>query len=185
MNLDAICRWLNRSDVSAAPCPWIGAISIFVDERYENFDFDVLGPAARRRISRVFEAQGWRRRGSRVFEGPEGRVELPRAARSLSSDPAHELESILKRDGGAAVATPTQVVFLTLRRSGAVLPNERADDLAALVHEQPANLDKVRDWLRRSDSERAFWQLRPRLAERQKEGCELRRRHGFSSRLPR
>ena len=51
MNILEISRWLNQSRLSAAPCPWLRAVSIFVDERYENYD-DYLGryEAAARRL---------------------------------------------------------------------------------------------------------------------------------------
>lgn len=185
MNLVEIAGWLNQSRVSAAPCDWLAAISIFVDEHYENYDYDLIGPRARRRISQVLVDRGFRQLNGRVFEGPEGRIEFPRTTRTLASDPARELELVVDQAIGAAFATPTQVLLTTWRREGPRLPATRQSDLVELVREQPANLDKVRDWLRRTESETDFRRCRPRLDAAQKEGFELRRRGVFQSRLPR
>jgi hypothetical protein len=59
MNVLEIARWLNRGGLSAAPCPWLNAISIFVDEEYERFDYDLIGPRDRLRIGRVLEEHGF------------------------------------------------------------------------------------------------------------------------------
>jgi hypothetical protein len=45
--LDEIARPLDQARISAAPCPWLGAISVFVDERYENYDYDLIPPSTR------------------------------------------------------------------------------------------------------------------------------------------
>ena len=185
MDLEEIASWLNRERVSAAPCPWLSAISIFVDEHYENYDYDLIGPRERRRISRVLVEHGFHRVGGRVFEARQGRIEFPHPSRSLASDPAAELETVVDRAAGAVFATPTQVVLATWRREGPDLSEQRQVDLAGLVHEQPANLDKIRDWLRRSDCRDGFQRSLPRLRASQEEGFELRRRGTFRSRLPR
>lgn len=185
MDLLEISRWLNRSGVAAAPCGWLPAVSIFVDELYENFDYDLIGPKARLRIAAVLKDRGFRQRSGRVFEGPGGRIEFPRPARLLSSDPVSELDDALQRGAGAVFATPTQVVLATWRREGPELPDGRAEELLALVREQPANLDKVSDWLRGTESAAGYSRLKPRLASVQEEGFQLRRKGRFRSFLPR
>ena len=185
MDIDEVSRWLNRDGLSAAPCAWLRAVSIFVDEDYENYDYDVIGPRARSRISRVLEQHGFRQLTGREFMGPLGRIEFPRPNRTLSSDPVAELELVLQRGAGAVFATPTQILLATWRRDGPELSAGRGSDLVALVREQPANLDKVRDWLRRTESEPDFKRLRPQLASAQEEGFEQRRKGIFHSRLPR
>ncbi|MEM9302169.1 MAG: hypothetical protein AAGE01_08670 [Pseudomonadota bacterium] len=184
MDLVEACRPLNRSRLSAAPCAWIPAISIFVDERYDRSDVDVLGPQQRQHIARVLGRHGWRQLTGGVFAGPHGRLVLPRLTPNLSEDPGHAFAAL--RGGGrqAALATPTQVIFLTLTAAVGGLDAERENDLLDLVHEQPANLDKVAEWLRRSSGEGEFDRIRVRLAARQEEGRLLREQHAFRSRLP-
>lgn len=184
MDLVEVCRWLNRSKLSAAPCAWIPAISVFVDERYDRSDVDVIGPEARRHLARVLGQHGCRQLSGSVFEGPGGRFALPRLTPNLSEDPRHAFATILRGDQQAAFATPTQVIFLTLVATGGELTPNRENDLLELVHEQPANLDKIRAWLRRSESEAVFERIRVRLAVRQEEGRLLREQHAFRSRLP-
>jgi hypothetical protein len=185
MNIVKVASWLNQGRVSAAPCEWLSAISIFVDEHYENNDYDLIGPAARHRISELLRQHGFRQLNGRVFEGSPGRIEFPRPTRSLASDPAEELEVVVDRRAGAVFATPTQILLASWRREGPQLSSERQSDLVSLVREQPANLDKVRDWLRRSECEAGFRRLEARLAAAQKEGFELRRQGKFRSQLPR
>jgi len=185
VNAVEIASWLNPEGVSAAPCGWLSAISIFVDERYENYDYDLIGPRARRRISQVLQDHGLRQLNGRVFESAKGRVEFPRPSRTLATDPAEEFERVLDRGSAIAFATPTQVLLTTWRREGPRLPEARQSDLVELVREQPANLDKVRDWLRRTESATDFQRCRPELEAAQEDGIELRRRGMFQSRLPR
>jgi hypothetical protein len=173
---DEIADVLRDADVAAHPCPWIGAVSIFVDEYYENFDYDIVGPKARLAIARALEARGYRQRSGRIFEGDAGRVEFPKPSRTLSSDPAGELELVLQRPRTIALATPTQVVLTTWRRDGPNISDDRLDDLQRLIVNQPANLDKVWDWLRRTDTAESFKLAHPTLAAAQAEGVEQRRR---------
>ena len=182
--IEEIARWLNREKLSAAPCAWLSAISIFVDEDYENFDYDIIGPRARKTVARVLGKHGFRQASGRVFESRDARIEFPHPTRSLASDPAAELEAILERGTAAAFATPTQVLLATWRREGPRLSDARQEDLIALVREQPANLDKVRDWLRRTECAADFARCRTRLVAAQEEGSEQRRRGEFRSRLP-
>lgn len=185
MNIVEIAGWLNQSGVSAAPCPWLPAISIFVDEHYENYDYDMIGPKERRQISRALLDREFRQVGGRVFEGPLGRIEFPRPTRTLATDPVEELERVLDRGAGSVFATPTQVLLTTWRQEGPRLTSARQAALIELVREQPANLDKVRDWLRRTECATDFARCRPQLAAAQQEGFELRRTGRFRSRLPR
>jgi hypothetical protein len=184
MNLVGVASWLNRQRLSAAPCPWLSAISIFVDEHYENYDYDIIGPRARREISRVLLDHGFRQIRGRVFEGRSGRLEFPHPTRSLASDPAAELEAVLDRGTGAVFATPTQVLLTTWRREGPQLSPARQTDLVDLIREQPANLDKIRDWLRRTDCRSDFERCLPRLEAAQEQGFQERRQGTFGSRLP-
>ena len=54
-----------------------------------------------------------------------------------------------------------------------------------LVREQPANLDKIRDWLRRTSSLADFQRFRPQLEAAQDQGLQERRRGTFQTQLPR
>ena len=185
MDLVEIAGWMNREGVSAASCPWLHAISIFVDEHYENYDYDLIGPRDRKRIASILAANGFEQMSSRVFSSSDGRIEFPKPTRSLASDPGEEIERVIDRGESVALATPTQVLLTTWRREGPNLSEERRAQLLALAREQPANLDKVRDWLRRTDCKEAYGSLYPRLEAAQREGFDLRRRGAFRSQLPR
>jgi len=185
MDTIQLSRWLNRDGMSAAPCPWLPAISIFDDETYEGHDLDGIRPRDRLRIGRVLEANGLTRRGARVFEGVGVRVVVSRPSRSLASDPSDELRRVLGRSHTIAVGTPTQVLLVTLQREGVSLSTERRDDLLALVHEQPVNLEKVDRFARGAPWEATYRGSRLALKEAQEAGTELRRQRRFRSRLPR
>ncbi|MGB5161182.1 MAG: CRISPR-associated endonuclease Cas2 [Thermoanaerobaculia bacterium] len=185
MNILEISRWLNQSRLSAAPCPWLSAVSIFVDERYENYDYDIIGPRARLRIAKVLLDHDFRQLSGRVFEGPLGRIEFPQPSRSLATDPSEELERVVDRSVGGVFATPTQIVLTTWRREGPEIAPSRQQDLLKLVREQPANLGKIRDWLRRTPSRADFQRIRSRLEAAQEDGLQQRRRGNFRTQLPR
>jgi hypothetical protein len=185
MSVQVIASWLNQGGMSAVPCTWLKAVSIFVDEEYENYDYDMIGPRDRFRIARVLKEHGYRQLTGRVFEGPRGKIEFPRPPRTLASDPASELEQVLDRGSGAAIATPTQILLATWRREGPSLSEARRLELLALVREQPANLDKIREWLRRTDHGPDFDLVLPQLETAQREGFEQRRKGAYRSQLPR
>ncbi|MGD9252666.1 MAG: hypothetical protein PVG92_01890 [Holophagae bacterium] len=185
MDLVEISRWLNRDGISAAPCEWLSAVSIFGHEHYENFDYDLIGPRDRLAIAGVLDGHGFKQRSGRSFEGPGGRIEFPRPPRLLSADPTAEFESTRADGADAVFATPTQVILATWRHEAPEPSRDRRDQLLALVREQPANLDKVGDWLRRSDGELPFGRFKPQLSAVQEEGYQLRRTGRFRSALPR
>jgi hypothetical protein len=179
-----IARLLNHRGMSAVPCPWLSAISIFVDEEYENYDYDMIGPRARRSVIDILSAGGYRLASGNVLAGPFGRLEFPRPTRALGADPAAEFERVIDGPADVGFGTPTQILLATWRLEGPELSPKRRDDLLALVYEQPANLDKIADWLRRTDRLPDFRALLPRLQARQQEGTSLRKRGAFRSRLP-
>jgi hypothetical protein len=185
MDLVEIARWLNRQGISAAPCQWLSALSIFGHEHYENFDYDLIGPRDRLAIAKVLEGHGYRQESGRSFAGPGGRIEFPKPPRLLSSDPVAELENSRRGGADVVVATPTQVLLSTWRHEGPEPSRERLDQLLELVSEQPANLDKVGDWLRRTPGEAAYNRFKAELAAVQEEGFQLRRTGRFRSMLPR
>jgi hypothetical protein len=57
--------------------------------------------------------------------------------------------------------------------------------LLALVREQLANLEKIREWLRRTDRRPDFELMMPQLNTAQREGFEERCKGTFRSQLPR
>jgi hypothetical protein len=174
--VDRIAKLIDRGGLGALSCPWLPAVSIFTDERYENYDFDMIGPRARLVIARTLKSHGFRQHSGRRFHGPGGWVEFPRATRTLASDPAAELDKVLDDGHAIPIATPTQVVLASWRRHGPALEAARFDQLRWLVRHQPANLDKVFDWLRRTPSGPEFQRHYSSLADAQEEGIEARRK---------
>ncbi len=182
----AIARLLNRGGVSAAPMRRLDAISIFDDEEYENYDFDIIPPRRRLRIAAVLTAASFRQTsGSRIEPPEDGKpIVFPKPG-ILGGDPSRPAGDLLAAGGAVVMVTPTQAMLLYLHRFGHQDAEAIADELTELVWEQPANLDKVRDWTRAAGLGPAFARLRGRLETAQAEGIELRRRQRFRSRLPR
>ncbi len=174
--IDDVAQWFDGAGVSAVACLWLPAVSVFVDEYYENFEYDLIGPAARLKIAKVLGRHGFTQRTGRIFESPRGRIEFPLPTRTLASDPALELEKVIGRGASLALATPTQVVLATWRREGPRLDDARHADLVDLVRRQPANLEKVADWLRRTGARAAYAKALPVLGAAQEQG--ILQRHG-------
>ncbi|MEM7164180.1 MAG: hypothetical protein AAF581_01875 [Planctomycetota bacterium] len=179
-------RLLNRGDISAAPLRRLPVISIFDDEHYENYDVDVIGPFSRRRIVKVLERAGYRLARGTILEAPDGpQVVFPKLG-ILGSDPVRPVEDLLAQGGSIVLVTPTQALLLYFQRYSEEGADSLAPELGDLVFEQPANLDKICDRLRRQElPARVFQQLGGQLAARQAEGTALRRDRRFRSRLPR
>jgi hypothetical protein len=176
MDLDTIAGHLRRRHVGAVACPWLHAVSVYVDDFYDNFDYDIIGPRSRMRIAAALKDIGYRQSSGRRFENGPDMVEFPPPTRTLASDPGLEFERTMQRAPGAVLATPTQILLTTWRQEGPVLTEHRQAALLDLVFEQPANLDKVHDWLRRTDAALDFRRAKPALATRQAEGITRRRR---------
>ena len=79
-----------------------------------------------------------------------------------------------------AFATPTRLVLNTWTLEGPELDDARKSDLVDLVRRQPADLEKVSDWLCRSDSRAVYSGAYPILEVAQEEGIRLRRRRAGS-----
>lgn len=179
-----VARVLNRAGISAAPLARLDAISIFDDEEYENYDVDMVSPRRRRRIAAALGEAGFRHRSGRRFEAPEGEPPLlfPKPG-ILGTDPSGPPGALLDAGDATVLLTPTQALLLYLLRLGDE-PAALVEELSALVWEQPANLDKVRQWARAAGREGAFAAIRGALEQAQAEGIALRRRREFRSRLP-
>lgn len=179
-----IARLLNRGGVSAAPLGRLAAISIFDDEEYENYDFDLVPPSQRLRIAAILTAAGFRQRSGRTFVDPDGGdpVVFPKPG-ILGSDPSRPAADLLSAGRTTVLVTPTQAILLYLHHDPELAP-PLADELTRLVWEQPANLDKIQEWARAAGRDRAFRRLRGALEDAQAEGVDLRKRRLFRSRLP-
>ncbi len=180
-----IARALNRGGVSAAPLARLALVSIFDDDEYENYDIDFVSPRRRLRIAKLLKGAGFRQTSGSSFAAPKGDdpIVLPKPG-ILGTDPSRPAGELLARGGAVVLVTPTQALLLYLHRFGDRLP-EHAEELRNLVWEQPANLEKVRDWARAAGKDHIFARLRGKLEEAQAEGIELRRARRFRSRLPR
>ncbi len=181
-----VARRLNRGGVSAMPLKRLSAVSIIDDEEYENYDLDYVPPHRRLRVAAILAESGFRMSSGRTFEPPGGggRVVFPKPG-ILGTDPSKPAAELLAQDDQVVLVTPSQAVLLYLHHFPSESAPNLAQELAALVWEQPANLDKVRDWARAAGQGRLFGRMRPRLEKAQAEGIELRRRRVFESRLPR
>ncbi|MEM7586265.1 MAG: hypothetical protein AAF560_22930 [Acidobacteriota bacterium] len=181
-----IARLLNRGGVSAAPLRRLDVISIYDDDEYENYDFDLVSPRRRLKIAALLTEAGYRQKSGSKIVAPDGGppVLIPKPG-ILGSDPSRPAEALLSKGNGVVVATPTQAVLLYLHHFGREDDTAVADELTGLVWEQPANLDKVQDWARAAGLAGTFARLRNRLETSQAEGIDLRRRKRFRSKLPR
>ena len=181
-----IARLLNRGGVSAAPLRQLAAISIFDDEEYENYDFDLVSPRQRSSIAAVLKEAGFRQVSGRTLLAPNGGkpIVFPKPG-ILGTDPSRPADVLLSQNHSVVLVTPTQALLLYLHHFGREDASGLREELNALVWEQPANLDKVREWARPAGLGRAFLTLRSELEGAQAEGIDLRRRHLFRSRLPR
>lgn len=181
-----VARLLNRGGVSAAPLRQLAVISIFDDEEYENYDVDFVSPRRRSSIAAVLTGAGFRQISGRTFLAPGGGepIIFPKPG-ILGTDPSRPADVLLSQNHSVVLVTPTQALLLYLHHFGHEDASALAGELNALVWEQPANLDKVREWARAAGLGRAFLTLRSELARAQAQGIDLRRRHLFRSRLPR
>ena len=180
-----IARPLNRAKVSAAPLERLPLVSIFDDEEYENYDFDLITPLRRLRIGKELKALGFRQVSGSTFESKEEsyRVVIPKPG-ILGSDPSKPAERHLRQGGAVVLVTPTQAILLYLYRFGPELAPGITEELGRLVWEQPANFEKSAQWARPAGLLAAFSSLRQQLEPSQTEGIDLRRQRRFRSRLP-
>lgn len=180
-----IARPLNRGGLSAAPLEHLAAISIFDDEEYENYDFDIITPRRRWRIAKLLKEIGYRQKwGSKLVPLEGGPPVLIPKPGILGSDPSRPAALLLAKAEGIVLTTPTQSLLLYLHHLGAAGIADGTEELSRLVWEQPANLEKVRDWARAAGLDSTFKALRRVLEPAQAEGIELRRQRRFRSRLP-
>ncbi len=181
-----VARTLNRGGVSAAPMRRLALLSIFDDDEYENYDFDLVSPRRRLRIAALLRDAGFKQKTGSLFTTPNGgdSVVIPKPG-ILGTDPSRPASELLARAGRVVLVTPTQALLLYVHKFGEDLKSSIADELVDLVWEQPANLDKVQDWAQAAGHGQAFSRLRGGLNKAQAEGIELRRLRRFRSRLPR
>jgi hypothetical protein len=190
-HLDEIARILNRAGVSAAPIPSLNALSIFTVDEHENFDLDVIGPRQRRAAAAALTAAGFAHRSGREFRRGNEILRFPRPKRTLGTDPAIEAREVVQERGVIALLTPTQAALLMLYEEtvggggGTALKNDGlAEQLAALAHEQPMNMGKMRQWARPAGLGERLEAMRSAIEASQRRGIEDRRQRRFKTRLP-
>lgn len=183
MDLIDIARCLDRKGLSAVPVPRLSVISFYDDDFYENYDVDLLSPRRRLAIAAALAEVGIRLVSGRGFESADGSVNLriPRLG-LLGGDPLRPVREMFSDSGVVGLLTPTQTLLLYLERCRDRLDAQAGDELVGLVREQPANLDRVAQWTRRTEQGVGFRRLRPRLEAAQAAGIELRRRRHVRSR---
>ena len=109
----------------------------------------------------------------------------------MEIDPAEKTAKLIKKSDSLIVITPTQALLIYLKEFYDEIKHETACDsskplsneLTALLYEQPANLDKVREWLTPSAKDDLFVLLKLKFREIQQKGIDDRKQFKFKSRI--
>jgi len=194
LSLYNVLRELHRQGLSLFPLSMLNAVSVYVDDVYENYDYDIVTPGQREKLVRLLKRQGFRQVTGRVITSADKSVlfELPKPNFTLGDDPASQAQKLIAKSRSTVVITPTQALLIYFKRFKAQIRDELAGnsskpvitELVDLVYEQPANLDKVREWLGPSGLTDVFISLKYDLRDSQQAGITARREYNFESRIP-
>lgn len=170
---DPLQRWVERiraalraSHLPAASLRAFPCVAVFDDVFFENHDFDMIPPSARRRIDLALRNLGFAALSGRSYVHGDGtRACLPRPAYTLAADPAETVRTSMAADT-IVFTTPTQLLLLALERE-ACFYDPAVGELEELLRTCPANLSKIVRNLRGDPRSPAFSQIFPRLERAQ------------------
>jgi hypothetical protein len=166
----------NKFDMS--PSPALSLLVVTGDDYFLSFEYDVIGPKARRFLRNFLVEQGFSSKGSREFSHSSYNYNLriPKPQGVLGASPIDLVVTELnKNDGHLILVTPTECVMTILELSEAQNIEINEKQWGDFVYRHPVNFAKIKKWCRHLPSYTAFAELIPDLKVKQKEGIEKRK----------
>lgn len=195
-NLKHLLLQINSKGLSFFPLSKLNAVSIYTADYYENYDYDIVLPGQRDKLVKILKQFDFKQVSGRVITNKDRTTtfEFVKPNFTLGDDPAKKTadllrDRLLKKSNSLIVITPTQALLIYLKQFYDLINLELAGDsntpiikeLTALLYEQPANLDKVREWLAPGGKEDIFISLKLKLRQAQQNGIDDRRDYNFKS----
>lgn len=182
---------INKKGLSFFPLSRLNAISVYTADFYENYDYDIVLPGQRDKLVQILKQFDFRQTSGRVITNQNKTItfEFAKPNFTLGDDPAEKTARLLKKSTSLIVMTPTQAMLICLKQFYEQIKLELEtestrpiiDELLALLYEQPANLDKVREWLSPSGKDDIFVSLKLQFRNAQQKGIDERRESKFKS----
>ncbi len=184
---------LNQQGLSIFPLAKLNAVSVYTADYYENYDYDIVIPSQREKLVKLLAKQGFKQTSGRVITNADKSIifEFPKPNFTLGDDPANKAEKLINKSQSYVIVTPTQALLIYLKRFYDQVKTELDSansqpiicELLDLLYDQPANLDKVREWLSPSNQTEVFILLKQEFRAQQQAGTLDRRNHTFKSRI--
>ena len=191
MNLKELLIQINDKRLSVFPLSKLNAVSIYTADYYENYDYDIVLPGQRSKLVQALKEFDFKQTSGRIITNKDKSItfEFAKPNFTLGDDPAAKTAKLIKKSNSLIVITPTQALLIYLNEFYDQFKSELAVDaskplineLLALLYEQPANLDKVREWLTPSKRDDIFVALKLQFREIQQKGIDDRKQFRFKS----
>lgn len=193
MNLKELLLQVNSGGLSLFPLSRFNAVSLFTSDYYENYDYDIVLPGQRSKLVSILKKFDFKQTSGRVITNREKTMtfEFARPNFTLGDDPAEKTARLIKKSDSIIVITPTQALLIYMKEFYDEMKLEKqsetsaplSNELTALLYEQPANLDKVREWLTPSARDDLFVSLKRQFRQAQQQGIDDRKEFRFKSRI--
>ena len=190
-NLKNLLIQINKKGLSFFPLSRLNAVSVYTADYYENYDYDIVLPGQRDKLVQILKQFEFKQTSGRVITNREKTItfEFAKPNFTLGDDPAEKTARLIKKSNSMIVITPTQALLIYLKQFydpiklevGVDGDTPFTDELTALLYEQPANLDKVREWLGPSGQDDLFVSLKLKLRNAQQKGIDDRQQFNFKS----
>ena len=184
---------LNKKGFSIFSLTKLNAVSVYTADYYENYDYDIVIPSQREKLVKLLSERGFKQTSGRVITNSDKSIifEFPKPNFTLGDDPASKAEKLINSSQSYVIITPTQALLIYLKRYYDQIKAELdsansrpiISELLDLLYDQPANLDKVREWLGPSNQTEVFILLKQDFRAQQQAGIVDRRNHTFASRI--
>lgn len=184
---------LNQKGLSLFPLTKLNALSIYTSDYYENYDYDIVLPTQREKFVKLLNIHGFKQTSGRVISNLDKSIvfEFPKPNFTLGDDPASQAEKLISKSSANVVVTPTQALLIYLKHFYDEIQIEVnqsqespiTNELVDLLYDQPANLDKVREWLGPTKQTEIFILLKQKFRDSQQAGIDDRLKYRFESRV--
>lgn len=192
-DINSLAIELNKNGLGVFPLSKIKAVSIYTTDFYENYDYDIVLPNQRDKLVKLLNKNGFKQTSGRIIQNQDKTIvfEFPKPNFTLGDDPVSQTEKLIDNSTSYIVVTPTQALLIYLKRFYQhiiIELNQQEDapiitELLDLLYDQPANLDKVREWLGPTNQTDVFILLKQKFRDSQRQGITDRLEYAYKSRI--
>lgn len=152
-------------------------ITVYDGDHYNDWDYEILGPGARKFIRQTLKKAGYKTVGSRYFMDPSStwRFFIPKPMNTLGGDIVSNLDVQNEAESGTMILNPTEGMLMLLSLQKYQDLHLKAVDLQNFVRTHPVNIQKIIKMKVDTPNFKIFLSARDHIVKAQADGIQARK----------